>query len=511
MTFSCESVQNVSTSSVKMEPDKMKGISSLAVVTTGESLAAAPDLKYTNPAPPKFVPPIVRVKKPKYPISGSDSSDASKILEDLKYFKNKNKQEFKEDVVVKVIKQHQSMVGMGGKTKINDEKDVVGDLGTHDGRDMERNIKCTSNSIIEDEIKGRVSNNQQEGFSINKLELSPEASNFIMGAEPVSNMDNINVKTMSETVDYDKQGDGKEDNVMEGQPMNEIIDGNFRCELCNRCFTSLKYLGNHLSKAHCENQSFNCPTCNIKFKSAKTLKQHVSKLHNRPLYKCSFCEKTFKTEDHLMKHHSFVHDRKECQHCMRSFLNANALRSHKLRCKVNKIISSKNREAGVEAFGEEANQKVPIRGKKSSEKPSKSQFPSLICSICRRKFNHKSSLSRHKRQNHKTNPSTYDDYVILDDVTLNVTEDMSGDNFVIGASGCESVSLGGVIPVGRGEEGVTVTPVLTAVSQCPGADLVSQECSEYDGSVSIIVLAGGPSEEPNNAFLADDNIVNNDI
>ena len=58
---------------------------------------------------------------------------------------------------------------------------------------------------------------------------------------------------------------------------------------------------------------------------------------------------------------------------------------------------------------------------------------------------------------------------------------------------------------------MTVTPVLTAVSQCPGADLVSQDSSKYDGSVSIIVLTGGPSDETNNAFLANDNIVNDDI
>ena len=469
MAFNGKSDQAVSSSSrVKLEPAALDVSRHVAPGAPIDSLIPPPGLqvgltpRVGGMATTLFVPPKLTRKTSKGPsISASDSFDTTKILEDLRYFKNKQK--IKENVVEKVIKP-QSVVGMRELAKYNDEMGESGLGGNSVGSFIETSSQCITNNILVEHVNVSESQKQQEAFSITQLEsFSVDDNNGHMGIELNTKIDEGNFKTIQETIGGSENKMDKDTILVQGQSTNVIKEGSFMCELCKRYFTSLKYLGNHLSKAHFKEQAFDCQSCNLKFKSAKTLKQHVAKVHNRPLFRCAFCEKTFKTEALLLKHQSFVHEQKLCQYCRRSFKNANALRSHRLRCRVNPKLS-KNREVNIKKQpGDETKQEVSIHDDKSGDQPLRNPSLSLVCILCQKKFNHKSSLSRHKRQNHKADPSSnidVSDYVILDAVSLDVIKDISvSHSFVIGDVGTECVQK--VTPEGGGEREVTDTLPLT--------------------------------------------------
>ena len=117
----------------------------------------------------------------------------------------------------------------------------------------------------------------------------------------------------------------------------------YKCELCDRGFTSKDGLGKHQS-THLD--KYACPTCGRKLQDSYQLRVHVMANHQvgdvTRQFKCNFqgCKKEFLYQSNLKRHMDQAHTNKApkytCESCQKAFRDKWGLNRHvtKTECKL---------------------------------------------------------------------------------------------------------------------------------------------------------------------------------
>ena len=104
----------------------------------------------------------------------------------------------------------------------------------------------------------------------------------------------------------------------------------YRCDVCNKSFSSFDYLKGHI-RIHCYDDALlNCCMCGKQFTHYGNLVRHIKGHRSWGSYACDLCERQFNRADNLADHMS-VHtgDRKYvCGECGRTFLRSSYLEAH---------------------------------------------------------------------------------------------------------------------------------------------------------------------------------------
>ena len=86
--------------------------------------------------------------------------------------------------------------------------------------------------------------------------------------------------------------------------------GKFKCEICEKSFSTKGSKKLHITAVHGEVNIFACNVCSKTFREKKNLTSHIKNLHNEgpKKHKCESCEKSFthggglKYQRHFMKY-----------------------------------------------------------------------------------------------------------------------------------------------------------------------------------------------------------------
>ncbi|XP_042217333.1 transcription factor IIIA-like [Homarus americanus] len=114
---------------------------------------------------------------------------------------------------------------------------------------------------------------------------------------------------------------------------------------CSHSYTRQQHLKRHIELGHQEDTSeenFKCEECEKGFSSAYALKKHHMRYHVLPRYKCNDCKCTFKKQQHL-RTHSYVHTGLKPYKC--DFPGCDSRCETPSRLKRHNLIHGKNRYA----------------------------------------------------------------------------------------------------------------------------------------------------------------------
>ena len=213
-------------------------------------------------------------------------------------------------------------------------------------------------------------------------------------------------------VEYISPNDTAKDNkVSEGAPIKEGVEmskdkdiapklagddiKSFVCEKCHKGFVYIQSLKTHQLKSQCDQNEYVCGQCNKKFKNNKNLRSHVITAHINPKFQCGECLKIFPTQKTVDAHMKHNHMLRECKFCKKLFKNSNGLRSH-----VHKVHKKKSNGEQVES--REENQVIlnpeddSILAKKSTV--SKKEIFIKKCCLCGKVYHSRSGYIRHTKK-----------------------------------------------------------------------------------------------------------------
>jgi hypothetical protein len=106
----------------------------------------------------------------------------------------------------------------------------------------------------------------------------------------------------------------------------------FKCPHCAKTFSRKANLDSHVSHVHTTERKFACDICGLKLKTKSILRVH-KKIHStdpQDILQCKFCPKNFKTPNQLTNHmvcHSDVKKHK-CDYCPAEYKRAKELSCH---------------------------------------------------------------------------------------------------------------------------------------------------------------------------------------
>ena len=112
-----------------------------------------------------------------------------------------------------------------------------------------------------------------------------------------------------------------------------LIESNFKCEICEKIFHNNKSIRKHIKSAHGEAKSFTCNVCNRKVETRNALDHHLKNCHEegQKNYKCDSCGKSFKQSGYLKIHIKTIHEGQKnykCNFCGLSFRDSGHLKKH---------------------------------------------------------------------------------------------------------------------------------------------------------------------------------------
>ncbi|XP_072043879.1 uncharacterized protein [Amphiura filiformis] len=85
-----------------------------------------------------------------------------------------------------------------------------------------------------------------------------------------------------------------------------------QCKFCERSFTTVYNLLNHVADKHKEvkkiTEPYQCPTCQLRFLRARAVKRHLETKH-KPVHTCEICNKS-STQANFLERHAKTHERK---------------------------------------------------------------------------------------------------------------------------------------------------------------------------------------------------------
>uniref|UniRef100_A0A1B6ECJ4 C2H2-type domain-containing protein n=1 Tax=Clastoptera arizonana TaxID=38151 RepID=A0A1B6ECJ4_9HEMI len=162
----------------------------------------------------------------------------------------------------------------------------------------------------------------------------------------------------------------------------------YRCDRCNRDFTSASRLSIHISCTHVKNKKFKCCVCKKGFSTTSTLEAH-KRLHLgiKP-YKCDECGKAYSQSGNLAYHKSTHSGVKSfvCHLCGKAFLTAGILLNHE------------RRHSGLKPFVcDVCGRAFTDNYSMTSHKIIHTGVRSFMCDCCGKAFVHKHTLASHKR------------------------------------------------------------------------------------------------------------------
>lgn len=155
------------------------------------------------------------------------------------------------------------------------------------------------------------------------------------------------------------------------------IQPKFKCQICEREFTTKFSLGCHIKSEHLGvKKTYSCPMCGKTFSQIRSYRQHANVHAGIRPYTCEICGKSF-TYDKSLKEHRYMHDtvrRFPCTVCGKAFRQQTCLLIHM-----------------------------------KTHKEKKDH----ICSVCGREFTQKQSLLRHERIHTGNKTISFKDFTVL--------------------------------------------------------------------------------------------------
>lgn len=174
----------------------------------------------------------------------------------------------------------------------------------------------------------------------------------------------------------------------------------FPCEICAKCFSSLKILESHKSthKAH------ECVGCFQKFETKAKLNSHVKSVHEMKL-KCRYCHLPFKCKIQLRNHVLDEHKRPKVKdrpspksefvcpylNCGKTFKYSRSLRNH----------VASTHESGKEALSCDVCRKSFFDKGKLNRHLTSHQAGKFECNVCSKTFSRMDALKRHVVVSHE--------------------------------------------------------------------------------------------------------------
>lgn len=121
----------------------------------------------------------------------------------------------------------------------------------------------------------------------------------------------------------------KESKNLNQYPNNQGKNNSKQCAVCQKSFSSLKYLRQH-KQVHNSERPFSCDLCRYRFKRKDHLKDHY-KIHR--IFSCNMCNKIFSLKTDLVRHlrtHSTTQDCPyTCDICDARFKNKKYMKKHR--------------------------------------------------------------------------------------------------------------------------------------------------------------------------------------
>ena len=115
-------------------------------------------------------------------------------------------------------------------------------------------------------------------------------------------------------------------------PKNQL-QNKFKCEICEKTFSTNNSKSQHIRNAHGVGRSFSCNVCGRIFGKNKQLTLHKKNYHQegRRQFNCDSCEKSFTLAGHLKIHMMSIHEGQrnyKCKSCGNTFTQAGSLKTH---------------------------------------------------------------------------------------------------------------------------------------------------------------------------------------
>ena len=126
-----------------------------------------------------------------------------------------------------------------------------------------------------------------------------------------------------------KEEEAQNNELKENKP--PIVD-QFKCDKCDKVFSTKKYLRQHQRNVHPKQHQLNqfeCDKCDRAFNSYMRLANHKYNVHPKCLHMCDKCDKVFSTSKYLQQHNRNVHPKQfKCDKCDRAFNSHKNLSTH---------------------------------------------------------------------------------------------------------------------------------------------------------------------------------------
>ena len=119
------------------------------------------------------------------------------------------------------------------------------------------------------------------------------------------------------------------DNQHKGQYKTVSKDYTFKCQQCDKAYSTKAHLKSHIHSAH-EGLKYICNQCEKQYTEQNSLTKHVKSAHYGVRYTCDQCDQQFTRQDSVTTHIRIVHEgvKYECNQCSYQVTDTRKLTNH---------------------------------------------------------------------------------------------------------------------------------------------------------------------------------------
>jgi len=119
------------------------------------------------------------------------------------------------------------------------------------------------------------------------------------------------------------------DNQQKGQYKTVSKDNTFKCQQCDKAYSTKAHLKAHIYSAH-EGLKYGCNQCEKQYTEQNSLTKHVKSAHDGVRYTCDQCDQQFTRQDSVTTHIRIVHEgvKYACNQCSYQATDTRKLTSH---------------------------------------------------------------------------------------------------------------------------------------------------------------------------------------